>query len=612
MGREEDSVLGSARGEGRDGQSSRGPATQADAQVPRTLAGRYLLGARLGRGGMGTVWRAEDRMLDREVAVKELSVGHLAEEDLLIVQSRMKQEARAAARIKHPGVITIHDVVEQDGKPWIVMELIDGRSLAELVEQEGTLSPREAAGIGAQVLAALYRGHQAGVIHRDVKPANVLLERATGRVVLTDFGIATFEGDSALTRTGDLIGSPDYLAPERVHGSRPGPESDLWGLGATLYAAVEGQSPFRRDSPLTTLAAVVTDPLPEPRNAGALAPVLHALMSKDPAERPSAPEAIRMLESVAAGHTTSLSAPSGPSPLYSPTAGVPLADRSGLSEHTHAPTAKSEPIRPTFVEAEYRPTARSPQPAPQHTGTQYGAQPPAQPPHGGSHGSQGPAAAHGRRRRRTWPILLTAGLVAALVGGGAAYYELNRNQSTGSAGGPVSPPPSSPAPSTNAPVSAVPSPTLPGGYTWQHDQAGFTFPLPPENGGVPWTNYDRDGRLAIKYSPDNGMHQVIFGVTPNQGVTPLQHAQAMEKDLLANDKTYQQQSMSENTFQRQYPGAVWEYTFTNADGVPHHAIEQLFDENGTEYDILVDYPVTDWHNGLLRFQDITEGFSADR
>ncbi|SEL07735.1 Serine/threonine protein kinase [Streptacidiphilus jiangxiensis] len=296
------------------------------------LAGRYLLGPRLGRGGMGTVWRATDQMLDREVAVKELSVGHLAEEDLQIVQSRMKQEARAAARIKHPGVITIHDVVEQDGKPWIVMELIDGRSLSELVEQEGVIDPREAARIGAQVLAALERAHLAGVIHRDVKPANVLLERGTGRVVLTDFGIATFVGDSALTRTGDLVGSPDYLAPERVHGGRPGPESDLWALGATLYAAVEGQSPFRRESPLTTLAAVVTDPLPEPRNAGPLAPVLQALMAKEPQQRPPATDVRRMLENIAAGHTTNITLESlGASPLRTPTQAVPAVDRLGAA-----------------------------------------------------------------------------------------------------------------------------------------------------------------------------------------------------------------------------------------------------------------------------------------
>lgn len=608
MGTEEDSAYGSTRGEQRDGQSSRGPVTQTDGQVPRTLVGRYLLGARLGRGGMGTVWRAEDRMLDREVAVKELSVGHLAEEDLLIVQSRMKQEARAAARIKHPGVITIHDVVEQDGKPWIVMELIDGRSLAELVEQEGTLSPREAAGIGAQVLAALYRGHQVGVIHRDVKPANVLLERGTGRVVLTDFGIATFEGDSALTRTGDLIGSPDYLAPERVHGSRPGPESDLWGLGATLYAAVEGQSPFRRDSPLTTLAAVVTDPLPEPRNAGALAPVLHALMSKDPAERPSAPEAIRMLESVAAGHTTALSAPQAHSPLHTPTAGVPLADRSGLAEHTHAPTAKSEPIRPTFVEEEYPTTAQGPRPAPQHTGPQH-----VQQPHDGSHGPQGSTRAHGRKRRRIWPVLLAAGLVAALVGGGAAY-ELNRQHSSNSGTGTnTSTPPASTSPSAPASTPTAARAPLPAGYTEVHDPSGFSFPLPPPvDADHPWVNYQRNGTIAIKYSPDDGVHQVIFGVTPGQGITPLQHAQEMEQSLLKRDKSYQQVSLEQDTFQKRYTGARWEYTFTDkATGVAHHAEEQLYkDDSGTEYGILVDYPEADWQTGYARFLAITEGFAG--
>ncbi|MEU2631627.1 serine/threonine-protein kinase, partial [Kitasatospora sp. NPDC007106] len=277
----------------------------------RVLAGRYVLGDRLGRGGMGTVWRARDEMLDREVAVKELTVNHLPEEELEILQSRMKREARAAARIKHPGVITIHDVLEDDGRPWIVMELVDGRSLADVISQDGTLAPREAAEVGLQVLAALHRGHQLGVLHRDVKPANVLLEKGTGRVVLLDFGIATFEGSTELTRPGDLVGSPDYLAPERAQGERPGPASDLWGLGATLYAAVEGESPFRRTSPLTTLAAVVGDPLPEPRRAGALGPVLAALMAKDAAERPTADEAARMLREVTAGHTLGMKARPG-------------------------------------------------------------------------------------------------------------------------------------------------------------------------------------------------------------------------------------------------------------------------------------------------------------
>ncbi|MGF1432491.1 serine/threonine-protein kinase, partial [Kitasatospora sp. LaBMicrA B282] len=292
----------------------------------RMLAGRYELGDRLGRGGMGTVWRARDLMLDREVAVKELTVNHLPEDELAILQSRMKLEARAAARIKHAGVITIHDVLEQDGRPWIVMELIDGRSLADVVAQDGTLSPREAAEVGTQVLAALHRGHQLGVLHRDVKPANVLLEHGTGRVVLLDFGIAKFEGSSELTRPGDLVGSPDYLAPERAQGEPFGPASDLWGLGATLFAAVEGQSPFRRFDPLSTLAAVVSEPLPEPRYAGPLGPVLAALLDKDPQARPGADEALRMLREVTAGHTMMISTRPTPLPRV-PTQVVPVVDR---------------------------------------------------------------------------------------------------------------------------------------------------------------------------------------------------------------------------------------------------------------------------------------------
>ncbi|MFC8722592.1 serine/threonine-protein kinase, partial [Kitasatospora sp. NPDC057198] len=298
-----------------------------DQSTGRLLAGRYALGERLGRGGMGTVWRARDEMLDREVAVKELTVSHLSEEDLEMLQTRMKREARAAARIKHPGVITIHDVLEQDGRPWIVMELVDGRALSDVITQDGTLTPREAADVGLQVLAALHRGHQLGVLHRDVKPANVLLEHGTGRVVLLDFGIAKFEGAMDITRPGDLVGSPDYLAPERAQGQRPGPASDLWALGATLYHAVEGESPFRRDNPLSTLTAVVDEPLPTPRRAAGLGPVLAALMAKDPAERPGADEAGRMLREVADGHTVSFRVPEQAGASRLPTQLVPVVDR---------------------------------------------------------------------------------------------------------------------------------------------------------------------------------------------------------------------------------------------------------------------------------------------
>ncbi|MFF7311288.1 protein kinase [Streptomyces sp. NPDC008137] len=270
----------------------------------RLLAGRYRVTGRLGRGGMGIVWKAVDEVLGREVAVKELrTYTDVAGPELAALRLRMQREARAAARVRHPGVIAVHDIAEVDGRPLIVMELVDGPSLDDVLRERGTLDSGEAAGIGAKVMDALSAAHRAGVLHRDVKPGNILLDRS-GRVVLTDFGIATMDdpGDGSathLTRSGELVGSLDYLAPERAQGADPGPASDIWALGATLYAAVEGASPFRRTSTFSTLTAIVTDPLPEPERAGPLGPVLQRLMDKRPEARPEADQARELLQSVA-------------------------------------------------------------------------------------------------------------------------------------------------------------------------------------------------------------------------------------------------------------------------------------------------------------------------
>ncbi|MFC9590263.1 protein kinase [Streptomyces sp. NPDC056944] len=264
------------------------------------LAGRYRIVRQLGRGGMGVVWRAVDEVLGREVAVKELrTYTDAAAPELADLRLRMTREARAAARVRHPGVVAVHDVTEHEGRPVIVMELVDGPSLDDVLGERGTVDPAEAARIGAHVLEALAAAHDVGVLHRDVKPGNILLDRS-GRIVLTDFGIATMEdpGDGSathLTRSGEIVGSLDFLAPERARGQDPGPASDVWALGATLYAAVEGASPFRRTSTWSTLAAIVTEPLPEPRRAGPLTPVLLRLLDKDPASRPTAREAARLL-----------------------------------------------------------------------------------------------------------------------------------------------------------------------------------------------------------------------------------------------------------------------------------------------------------------------------
>ncbi|MEU0004755.1 protein kinase [Streptomyces sp. NPDC006314] len=284
----------------------------------RVIAGRYRLLSPLGEGGMGTVWRARDEVLHREVAVKEVRApAGLPAADVERMYARLEREAWAAARVANRNVVTVYDVAMEGGRPWIVMELVRGLSLADQLEAEGPLPPQRAAHIGAEVLSALRGAHAAGVLHRDVKPANVLLAN-DGRVVLTDFGIATVEGSSALTMTGEVIGSPEFLAPERALGRTPGPESDLWSLGVLLYAAAEGVSPFRQDTPLSTLRAVVDEELPPPRRAGPLAPVIAGLLRKDPAERLSAERAERELRVVAAGGALGADTPAAGSP-YAPT-----------------------------------------------------------------------------------------------------------------------------------------------------------------------------------------------------------------------------------------------------------------------------------------------------
>ncbi|MDN3292867.1 serine/threonine-protein kinase [Streptomyces ficellus] len=357
------------------------------------IAGRYRVIRQLGRGGMGVVWRALDEVLGREVAVKELrTYTDSSGPELADLRLRMQREARAAARVRHPGVISVHDVAEHEGRPVIVMELIDGPSLDDVLGERGVMDPREAAAIGAKVLEALDAAHRVGVLHRDVKPGNVLLDRG-GRVVLTDFGIAAMDdpGDGStthLTRSGELVGSLDYLAPERAQGQEPGPASDIWALGATLYAAVEGASPFRRTSTWSTLTAIVVDPLPEPRRAGALAPVLRQLMHKDPARRPDAATAARLLEAVAAGQEA---APAGPAP-YVPT------ERTVLP---HQP--------PGFGSAPAAPAPAAPAPA-----AAAFAAPAAAP-------AAAAAAARAGRKRR--PMVLVAAATAAvlLAGGGVTY-----------------------------------------------------------------------------------------------------------------------------------------------------------------------------------------------
>ncbi|MFF2423580.1 serine/threonine-protein kinase [Streptomyces mirabilis] len=309
----------------------------------RLVAGRYRLIEQIGRGGMGTVWRAEDEVLSREVAVKRLHVQrHLTDDELATLHERTRREARSAARIAHPHVVVVHDVVDDEGPPCIVMEYVPSTTLAALLADGGAVPPTEAARIGLGMVAALRAAHAAGVLHRDVKPGNVLLG-ADGRVVLTDFGIAMATGTSTLTKTGEIIGSIDYIAPERMRGKKPGPAADLWALGATLYQSVEGRPPFRKATAVETAYAIAVDPVEPMKQAGPLEPLIDALLAKEPQERPSAEEVERVLREVVSGVPTQLT-PTRPVPAPIP-APIPAPAQSPPTATTVVPAREDAPPR---------------------------------------------------------------------------------------------------------------------------------------------------------------------------------------------------------------------------------------------------------------------------
>jgi eukaryotic-like serine/threonine-protein kinase len=527
---------------------------------------------------MGKVWRAQDEVLHRTVAVKELTAGlYVAEADRAVLHARTQKEARAAARITHPGVVTVHDVLEYDDRPWIVMQYVDGPSLADATKESGEVEPREAARIGLHVLSALRAAHGAGVLHRDVKPANVLLAR-DGQVLLTDFGIAAIEGDSTITRTGELVGSIDYLAPERVRGGDPGPASDLWSLGATLYTAVEGSSPFRRTSPISTMQAVVAEEAPPPLRGGALAPVITALLRKDPADRPTAEETERMLLDAMEG-------------------------RKPRAAQAHVPTQRvSEDDLRDFFSPD-GPTAQlSPPPPPP--------QPPV-PPH-----TAPPAAPRGRGRRRTVLLVLA---VAALIGGAAGLVAMKADDSGGTTGGTSDLTTAGPAPTPSGSAddesgsadevsgeeSGSARPEIPDGWKKVTDPEGFSLVVP-----VDWERQLNDGQ--IDYTPDGGAHRIRISLDPQPDFNnSYAHMRSIEKDLAVRLPAYERLSLEEKVF-RDRPGSLWEFTWVESKDFPgpRHGIDQMYfaEEGGPEYAFYMTGPEEDWAETRKLFDTMLRGW----
>ncbi|MFD6932362.1 serine/threonine-protein kinase [Streptomyces sp. NPDC059945] len=549
------------------------------------LAGRYRLVDSIGSGGMGRVWRAHDEVLHRTVAVKELTAAlYAAEGDRARLLARTHAEARAAARINHSAVVTIHDVLDHDNRPWIVMELVEGNSLADEVKDRGRIEPAEAARIGLWVLRGLRAAHAAGVLHRDVKPGNVLLS-PDRRVLLTDFGIAQVEGDTTITRTGEIVGSVDYLAPERVRGHDPGPSSDLWALGATLYTAVEGRSPFRRTSPLTTMQAVVDEEPEPPRNAGALEPVIAALLSKDPEARPGPAEAEEMLAEAAEG-------------------------RRPRTAQAHVPTARHTDTRVEPNAARGNGPGGSgtygggTQGGGTHGGPSYGGQPygPSGTGGGGPAGTAyqplpapgGPVP--GRRRRgRTVALVL---VMAALVGGGGAvvmrYADDWRHDDTSSAstgGSKGTGTGDKPTPSDSA--SKAPADGLPKGWVRVKDPLGFRLAVP----GKDWVRKVTGSQ--IDYTPDGGQHFIRIAIDDSPDFDdPYRHQLDLEQQV-KKLKDYASSSLQANTF-RDCRGSLWDFTWTAEEGKtdfpgPRRAIEETYiSRKGVEYAIYMSSPLEDW------------------
>ncbi|MFF4191638.1 protein kinase [Nonomuraea sp. NPDC001831] len=405
--------------------------------MERQVSNRYRLIEPLGEGGMGVVWRAYDELLDRTVAIKEVRYTGVGDAKRADLNRRTIREARAAGRLDHPSVIVIHDVVEEDGRPWIVMQLVRSRSLAEVIGERGPLPAALVAMVGGRVLDALRAAHATGVLHRDVKPENVLLAD-DGRVVLTDFGIAALEAESGLTATGGLVGTPAYMPPERLNGEAARPESDLWSLGATLYAAVEGRPPFKRDSWAATVAAVLRDEPEPPVRAGALQPVVMGLLRRDPAARMPAGEAARLLHQVATGQPLLADqTPMWSAPFPAPAAPGPYPQ----GRPPHGPPAT--PIGS-------HPAPSGPYPSPQ------GAQPvtgDARPPHRTVPGDP-------RRRGRTMWIAVPATVAAlALLGGGGVllYDRLSGSATPTPTAGAQPPATGEPVPAPSTPPSKSPS-----------------------------------------------------------------------------------------------------------------------------------------------------------
>jgi eukaryotic-like serine/threonine-protein kinase len=642
-------------------------------ETGRLLSGRYRLRAVVGQGGMGVVWRARDELLNRDVAVKELTwPPHFTEAEQLIACRRAVREAQMAGRLAHPNVVRIYDILKEDGHPWIIMELLPYQSLRDLVREEGPLTPARAARVGLGVLAALRAAHAVGVLHRDVKPANILVEPG-GRVVLTDFGIARATDSPTLTGAGALIGSPSYTAPERARGGQSSPAGDLWGLGVSLYAAVEGKPPFERNAPLATLTAVVTDEPEEAVHAGPLWPVISGLLRKEPDERLDAEQTERMLREVARRDEVKATPDVAEATVAEPLSPESVLPEPALPEAALAEAALAESAASVSAAAGSAATAADPAaagatsapdvppyvtaapPEPAGTGSPESAAASAEPVAASAAGAaEAPAPAAAmvfagqpppavapsgepaarRPRRPRGPALALAALVAVAVAVTAVALALTSSPghqaaasgtSSRSASHPAkstgtSTPSPSATPSSSAPASSPASPGPSG------SPAGSPGSASAGSGAVPAGYYrftnstgfsigvpngwqvTHDGHYVYVTDPSNSGIYLLIDQSDTPQPNPLADWQQQAANRAGTYPGYHVIRLESVSYPQAEKAADWEFTYVR-DGIPVHILNRNVLANAKHaYALYWSTPESDWTADYHYFQAFADTF----
>ncbi len=567
---------------------------------------------------MGIVWLAGDELLHRDVAVKEiLWPPHLDAVERETLRQRALREARTAARLNHPNIVGMYDVVEEDGRPWIVMQLVPYRSLSDAVRDDGPLSPGQAAQAGLQILAAIRAAHAIGVLHRDVKPGNVLVG-PQGRVVLTDFGMAIADGSPALTTAGVLIGSPSYMAPERARGEPATPAADLWSLGATLYAAVEGRPPFDRDGTMAVLTAVVSDDPDRPSRAGPLWPAISGLLRKDPGERLDAGEVERLLRRVTGDHSAGDHSAGDHSAGQGTPPGEPASPLGGVDQMPSSPMTARQHSVPLKITATTKPQRQvagtrgaGPEPA-LIPGLEPSPYAPAREPPAPQSPAPGELPRHGHPHRR-WLI--------AAIGGAAAVAAIAAAIGVASGGAlgrrAASPPApkashtySAPQPSTGTSAPSSPrSPTpgssgfggLPAGFSWYHDPTGFSIGLP-----TGW-QVSHEGHLVYLRDPGSGRF-LLIDQSDHPKPDPLADWRQQEASRIGTYPGYHRIRLQAVRYAQAERAADWEFTYYHSGQLIHVLNRNILANAHHAYALYWSTPGSQWQASFHLFQTFAATF----